>query len=80
MDANQLTTEQARRIRESLAPSLGYLSRLCRRMEQTGFEPGDKLYRLAISGQDALQALCVELHYRSCTGGVGRPSRGRRGE
>ena len=72
MDADDLTTEQAARIREALVPSFGYLTKLCRRMEQTEFTPDDKLYRLAGEAQNAMHHLCVELHYRSCSGGVGR--------
>lgn len=72
MDANDLTTEQAARMRASLIPALGYLGRLCRRMEQKGFAPDDKLYGLATKANDAMQHLCVELHYLSCSGGVGR--------
>ncbi|HEX3659663.1 MAG TPA: hypothetical protein VHV55_28000 [Pirellulales bacterium] len=71
MDANDLTTEQATRIREALVPALGYLGRLCRRMEQTGFVLGDRLYSPTTRANDVLWHLCAELHYLSCCGGVG---------
>lgn len=75
MDANDLTTDQAARIRASLVPALGYLARLCRRMELAGFAPQDKLYGLASRANDTLEHLCVELHYLSCSTGVGRSRR-----
>jgi len=45
MHSDDLTTEQAARIEHRRARA-GYLGRLCRRMEMTGFAPDDKLYRL----------------------------------
>ena len=59
-------------MRDSVGPSLGYLSRLRERMEKTHFPPNDELYLLVKSAQDAVHALWVNLHYRSCEGQVGR--------
>ncbi|HEY1601798.1 MAG TPA: hypothetical protein VGG64_19510 [Pirellulales bacterium] len=75
MDANDLTTEQAARIREALVPAMGYLGRLRERMDKTGFTPDDKLRGLTSSAYEAMHHLCVELHYLSCSGGVGRRRR-----
>ena len=75
MNSQQLTRQQAETIFRALQPKLGYLSKLRRRMEQTGFPPDDKLFRLTVAAQDALQSLYIETHYLSCHGGVGRPPR-----
>jgi hypothetical protein len=53
-----------------LRPTLGYLTRLRRRMEQLRLD--DKLYHDLLRAQVAMQDLCGELHYRSCESGVGR--------
>ena len=68
----KLTREQAAAVAKSVGPLLGYLVRLRQRMEKVGFLPGDPLYRLMRDAEDKLHALSVELHYRSCAGGVGR--------
>ena len=67
-----LTREQAAAVAKEVGPMLGYKVRLRRRMEKVGFLPGDPLYRLMREAEDKLHALSVELHYRSCAGGVGR--------
>ena len=73
VDSNGLMPWQAKRIAAALRPALGYLSRLQRRMEQRGFPPRDPLYQLVERAYMALHHLFIELHYRSCDGGVGRP-------
>jgi len=75
MDANDLTTEQAAKIRAALVPTLSYLGRLRERMDKTGFTPDDKLRGLTSQAYNALHHLCVELHYLSCSGGVGRQAK-----
>ena len=42
-------------------------------MSGRGFPENDKLYRLTVTSYDTLHQLCVEIHYLSCQGGVGRP-------
>ena len=59
-------------MREKLQPALGYLSRLQRRMELTGFPPDDPLYLLTRDARGTLQDLLMKLHYLSCESGVGR--------
>ena len=54
---------------------VGYLCRLRRRMEQT-FDPKDPLYLHVCAAYDALHTLSVDLHYRACGGGTGRPPGG----
>ena len=75
MDSDKLTTAQARLLYKALFPHANYLFRLKRRMEQTGFPPGDPLYKLACDAYDALRTLRIEVHYLSCQSGVGRPPR-----
>jgi len=79
MDQSKLQPWQARKIREALQPALGYLTRLQRRMEVTGFPPDDRLYVAAVKAQKSLQSLLVELHYLSCDSGVGRTPGEQRG-
>jgi hypothetical protein len=62
---------QAAKVKDSLRPSLHYLTRLRERMEQTGRHQG-KLYHLVCKARMAVFDLCVELHYLSCDGGVWR--------
>jgi hypothetical protein len=73
VDSNGLKPWQAKRIGAVLYPALGYLSRLQRRMEQRGFPAQDPLYLLVTRAFEVLHHLCIELHYRSCDRGVGRP-------
>ena len=72
MNRKSLQPWQARKIRETLQPALGYLTRLKHRMEATGFPPDDRLYIAATNAQRSLQDLLVELHYLSCERGVGQ--------
>jgi hypothetical protein len=74
MSIDRLTPEQARKIKEAIGPATGYLWRLVDRLVKVGLDVRDpKLTRLATAARDAMHALGVELHYRSCTHGVGRP-------
>ena len=73
MNSRSLKRWQTSKIQEPLSPALGYLTRLKRRMELTGFPPDDTLYVAAVQAQRAMQDLLVELHYLSCENGVGRP-------
>jgi len=56
----------------ALQRATGYLSRLKRRMEVTGFPPDDPLYVTTLKAHRAMQDLLMELHYLSCESGVGR--------
>jgi hypothetical protein len=70
-----LTRKQAEIVRDQLAPSLRYLSKLQDRLAKVGFPPDDELYQLAKKAHDAVHSLRVEMHYRSCKSGVGRPEK-----
>ena len=72
MESDALTTEQARRIHESLFRLANYLHRLVARMEKCGFPPNDRLYEHAKRAYDAICSLCVEAHYLSCKSDVGK--------
>lgn len=75
MQQGDLKDWQAKRLHEALGPTVGYLSRLQARMEKRGFPPNDPLFQLVGKARDAMQHLCMELHYLSCRNGVGRSSR-----
>ena len=66
----RLTHKQAEALDARLRPTLGYLTRLRRRLEQ--LRSSDKLYNDVLRAQMAMQDLCAELHYQSCEHGVGR--------
>jgi hypothetical protein len=72
MDSNNIRKDQAATLCRGIHPGLRYLARLRSRMEQAGFLPDDPLFRLVSKAYDAVHALSVHMHYRSCKSGVGR--------
>ncbi|MFO0788785.1 MAG: hypothetical protein U0805_04960 [Pirellulales bacterium] len=75
MNSDDLTREQAERLKATLLPTLRYLDRLKRRMVNRGFPSNDPLLCDVCGAYEAIQGLRVRLHYLSCDGGVGRPAR-----
>ena len=75
MESSQLTTEQTTKIRDAIGLTVGYLSRLVRRMERRGLPPDDMLFKLATEAYDKMYHLSIDLHYRSIQSGVGHPPR-----
>ncbi len=73
MTDNRITIEQAAALGEKIGPMLAYLGRLQQRMDKTG-RHADELYPLVEKAHNAIHHLSVELHYRTCRSGVGRPS------
>jgi hypothetical protein len=73
MDGKQLQPWQAAKLRDTVRHRLHFMNRLQRRMEKVGFLPDDPLLKLVRQAQASLHALFIEMHYRSCEGGVGRP-------
>jgi hypothetical protein len=73
MDRTTLKRWQAERLRDAIRPGLTYLGRLRARMEKRGFLPSDRLVQLVQQAKKDLQALFMELHYLSCSSGVGKP-------
>jgi phosphoribosylpyrophosphate synthetase len=64
--------DHARKIHDTVRPYASYLVRLKERMEKVGFPLTDTLYQMVLKAQTAAQSLTMDLHYRSCAGGVGR--------
>ena len=72
MEADDLTSEQAKIIHDRLAPTVGYLHKLLDRMVKRGFVPKDPLYQQVADTYNRLRGLTMELHHLSCREGVGR--------
>src|SRR5262245_52898657 len=75
MKSDDLTTAQAERINKALFPLANYLARLYFRIEKVGFRRDDPLFVLVRDAYHAVLKLSHDLHYRSCTSGVGRDPR-----
>jgi hypothetical protein len=73
MDSRDLSTAQAEKIGEQLAPHVRYLGRVRRRMEALGFPMTDELLRATKNAYSKARDLSITLHYLSCKSGVGRP-------
>lgn len=63
---------QLERMQRALQPSMNYLHRLRKRMDETGFNPDDRLYRNVSGAYDQMYAPIVELYYLIVGQGVGR--------
>jgi hypothetical protein len=72
MDSKDLTTVQALAISKLPFRLANYIYRLKSRMVKVGFLPDDPLYQKVKAAYDAVFDLSIDLHYRGCTGGVGR--------
>jgi hypothetical protein len=79
MPGQQITADQADALAVKLRPMLGYLNRLLKRMEKTGFPPDDRLLKLTVEARNALHELTVAVHYASCPGKMGRGVSGESG-
>ena len=55
MNRDDLTHEQAGKLREVIGPQMGYLFRLRERMTKKGFLADDKLYQLVDKAYDLAQ-------------------------
>jgi hypothetical protein len=75
MDSSHLTPAQAAAIGKIIGQHLRYLGKLRKRMDQVGFPSTDPLYFDVCRAFDMAQALWMNLHYLSCTSGVGRSPR-----
>ena len=65
MRREDITREQAAAIKARIAPMLGYLNRLKKRMNEI-FARDDSLFAEVIEAADALHKLNVSIHYLSC--------------
>jgi hypothetical protein len=72
MNRDSIERWQAKRISESLQPSVSYFLRLRERMGEKGLPANDPNYQAVCRAYDAMQALYAATHYLSCDG-VGRP-------
>jgi hypothetical protein len=71
MGHGDLTREQLERLHATLFPKVNLLNQLERRMTRLGFPVNDPLYLAVVKAQSAAQELYVQVHYRSCSNGVG---------
>jgi hypothetical protein len=70
MNANDIPCEAWSKVRSQLRPTVIYLHRLRKRLNEVGMPPSDAVYRNVGKAIAALQDLGMSLHYRSCSGGV----------
>ena len=61
VDSHSLTPEQARKLRERLAPMLDYLNKLATRIQRRGFPDDDPLRTRAKAARDAMLSLLTEV-------------------
>lgn len=73
MSGDELTAAEAKAIHEAVRPTLAFLTRLAERLAHLQFGPEHGYYVLVVAARDAVHALSVGTHYRTCEGGVGRP-------
>ena len=71
MDSKKIKTWQAQKMHDRLASTLGYLTHMVQRMEQTRFPHDDPLYLDTVKAQTDMMLLVSRLHYLSCSSGVG---------
>ena len=71
----RLTRDQADAFARSLHAKVGYIVAARERMGRLALTT-DPVYQRVQKAEDAIRALWVELHYRSCEGGVGQPPGG----
>lgn len=67
MRSRELERWQLEKIKKPVGAGLGYLTKLCRRIDQT-MTPDDPLYQAAYKAHAAMQSLYVTLHYLGCSG------------
>jgi hypothetical protein len=75
MRSDDLARDQARALKNKLAPMLGYLNRLKKRMVYRGFPPNDELLRLVRHAELAMHELHIATHYLACGDTAGGNSR-----
>jgi hypothetical protein len=73
MKSSDLSPAQAAAVGKIIRQHLRYLGKLRSRMEHLGFPGNDLLYFDVCRVFDMTQALRMNLHYLSCSSGVGMP-------
>lgn len=76
MRASDLSTAQARRLKDQAAAKLRWFNRLVERMTKMGWDPCDDLYQAALRAQAAVHELHVRAHYAGVKHGVGKEADG----
>src|ERR1700683_541084 len=71
--SDDLTSDQALKLREQIAVRLRWLTKLQARMQRMGFPPTDKLTIAVSAVRNTMQDLHTAAHYASCKHGVGKP-------
>lgn len=71
MNRHDLSKEQCQKMHDALAPTLGYLSKLQRRIDDERFPQDDALRRDVADAHAAMMKLTMQLHYLTC-GNVGQ--------
>jgi hypothetical protein len=69
--ARKISCEQAARLRVLIAVPRRWINRVVSRMNKLGFMPNDPLLVAAERVQTALQGFGSQVHYASCSHGVG---------
>jgi hypothetical protein len=73
MTGDDLTTEQAAKLKERVGPMAAYLRKLLNRLDARHFPPDDRFRKVVEEACTRMQHLTTELHYMSCAPGtVGR--------
>lgn len=75
MQSHDLTREQCERLAASVGRQLRFLNQVLKRMDAEHFRPDDPLRKKFTAARDAIHSLSVDLHYRSCPGGIGEAAR-----
>jgi len=69
VNSDDLTPEQAERLKAVASRYLRFLNRLCGRMQQLQFPLDDPLWLAATSARNAAQDLHTAAHYAGCKKG-----------
>src|SRR5262245_16957881 len=75
MTEDDLMLEQAAKVGKQVGECLRYFAVLRERMEETHWEPRDRLYMIVKETYDKLDHLNSRLHYLCMPSGVSRPRR-----
>ncbi len=74
MDSSNLRPEQCDAMRKRVMEMRRYLRRVSERMQRRRFPHNDPLWKLVNDAENSLHVLWVNLHYRSCSMGLGEVS------
>lgn len=72
MSSDDLTSQQAEALRQTIGRQLRYLNRLCARIQVLRWPLDDPVALAAQQARKAMQDLYTATHYAACRHGVGR--------